>query len=203
MRVTVEFAPEIQMPNRRIGQAIGKETILECMITAFPHAVNYWEKDGRRITSSTKHRIEAYDEGDHTITLSLRVHNIEREDYGEYKCVAANALGRDTEIMHLYRFERPKPGGGKGHSGHRPSQSSTPRVIVEFPTKSTPAPNKPHKPYKPEKPDEKYNTITDPKIATSGRVTSGSKDGSHPNNLVLLSVTVFSCLYMIQKSMNV
>ena len=33
------------MPNRRIAQARGRETILECRITAYPHAVNYWEKD--------------------------------------------------------------------------------------------------------------------------------------------------------------
>ena len=79
-----------------------KDTILECIITAFPHAVNYWEKEGKRIMSSTKHRIEAYDEGDHTITLSLRVHDIDHDDYGEYKCVAANALGRDEEAMWLY-----------------------------------------------------------------------------------------------------
>ena len=119
---SLSVAPEIQMPNRRIGQAIGKETILECMITAFPHAVNYWEKDGRRITSSTKHRIEAYDEGDHTITLSLRVHNIEREDYGEYKCVAANALGRDTEIMHLYRKSNHQPGKVSTNKNTKPVQ---------------------------------------------------------------------------------
>jgi len=33
------------MPNRRIAQSRGRETILECRITAYPHAVNYWEKD--------------------------------------------------------------------------------------------------------------------------------------------------------------
>jgi len=67
------------MPNSRIAQARGRETILECRITAYPHAVNitadphavnYWEKDGRRVMSSARHRIEAYDEGAHTITLS-------------------------------------------------------------------------------------------------------------------------------------
>jgi len=75
------------MPNRRIAQARGRETILECRITAYPHAVNYWEKhvqphhqhhhhqsgywekDGRRVTSSARHRIEAYDEGAHTVTF--------------------------------------------------------------------------------------------------------------------------------------
>jgi hypothetical protein len=104
MRVSVEFAPEITMPNRRLGQQRGRETILECFINAFPHVANFWEKDGRRITSSAKHRIEAYDEGDHTLVLSLRIHEIEQSDYGEYRCVASNTLGTDQETMYLYEY---------------------------------------------------------------------------------------------------
>jgi len=62
-------SPEVTMPNVRIAQSRGRETILLCRITAYPHAVNYWEKDGQRVTSSARHRIEAYDEDAHTITL--------------------------------------------------------------------------------------------------------------------------------------
>ena len=98
--------PEVQLPNRRLGQMRGRETILECIITGYPLAVNYWEKDGRRLTSSAKYRLEAYDEGDSTLVLSLRIHDLEATDYGEYKCVAANALGRDEEIMFLYGESR-------------------------------------------------------------------------------------------------
>lgn len=91
------------MPNRRLGQVRGRETILECIITAFPHAVNYWEKDGRRISSSAaKYKTEAYDEGEHKIVLSLRIHEIDYTDYGEYKCVASNPLGQDQQVMYLY-----------------------------------------------------------------------------------------------------
>ena len=44
------------MPNRRISQQRNKETILECLITAFPHAVNFWEKDGRQLTNQIERR---------------------------------------------------------------------------------------------------------------------------------------------------
>ena len=101
-RSVVSVAPQIAMPNRRIGQQSGRETILECAITAFPHAVNYWEKAGRRITSSMKHRIEAYDEGEHTLTLSLRISDIDDADFGEYRCIASNSLGHDDGSMVLY-----------------------------------------------------------------------------------------------------
>jgi len=90
------------MPATRLGQARGRETILECRITAYPHAVNYWQKDGRRIVSSSKHRIEAYDEGEHRLTLSLRIVDIDAEDYGQYDCIAANALGTDQQTIHLF-----------------------------------------------------------------------------------------------------
>jgi len=95
-------APEIQLPNRRMGQAVGRETILECIITAYPQAVNYWEKDGRQVASSSKYRVDAYDEEDSRVVLSLRIHDIEQADYGEYTCVASNELGRDQETMYLY-----------------------------------------------------------------------------------------------------
>ena len=112
--------PRIILPNRRIGQAIGRETILECTITASPQAVSYWQKDGRKIMNAvnaasasaaasrspmsiagghggasaqptspvagaathlqhTKYRIEAYDEGDYTLTLSLRLQVCRRQ----------------------------------------------------------------------------------------------------------------------------
>ena len=33
---------------------------------------------------------------------SLRIHNIDHSDYGEYKCVASNPLGIDQQVMYLY-----------------------------------------------------------------------------------------------------
>ena len=47
-------APEIVLPNKRISQSRDRDTMLECLITANPHATIYWEKDGRRITSSSR-----------------------------------------------------------------------------------------------------------------------------------------------------
>jgi len=52
-----------------MGQSRGLNTILECFITAFPQTVNYWEKDGRRLSSSSKHHVDVYDDGDHRIVL--------------------------------------------------------------------------------------------------------------------------------------
>ena len=95
-------APEIKTTTKRIAQSRGRETILECVVIAFPHAVSYWQKNGLRIKNSLKYRIEAYDEGYHTLTLSLRIFITESGDYGEYQCVAANSLGSDEGVVNLY-----------------------------------------------------------------------------------------------------
>lgn len=62
----------------------------------------YWSKDGRTVHSSPRHHIEAYDDQDHRITLSLRIININPTDYGDYRCVAENSLGRDEQLVTLY-----------------------------------------------------------------------------------------------------
>ncbi|XP_070204446.1 opioid-binding protein/cell adhesion molecule homolog isoform X2 [Littorina saxatilis] len=105
IKVEVQFAPEIYLHNKRIGQDEGKETILECTVTAFPHAQAVWTRNGNEIrTLSQKYRLEIYDEDRHTITLSLRMFSIERHDFGTYTCIASNKLGEDSESMILYEY---------------------------------------------------------------------------------------------------
>ncbi|GFR96197.1 opioid-binding protein/cell adhesion molecule homolog [Elysia marginata] len=107
IKVNVEFAPEIYLPNKRIGQKRGMETILECTVTAFPHAMSFWQKDGERIaTSRPKYRLDVYLEGDNRLTLSLRLFDIEDSDYGPYTCVASNKIGEDSETMILYNYDK-------------------------------------------------------------------------------------------------
>ena len=85
-----------------MGQTLGRDTVLECVIVSSPQAIYYWEKDGRRITSSSKHAVDAYDEADHTLVLSLRVRHLTPSDYGTYNCVASNSLGVAQRAMTLY-----------------------------------------------------------------------------------------------------
>jgi len=63
------------MPNRRMGQARGRQTILECVITAFPSTVNYWQKDGQKLTSSGKYHVDVYDDGAQRIVMCVPHHD--------------------------------------------------------------------------------------------------------------------------------
>jgi len=109
MWVTVETfssAPEIQITKFRVEQPLGGEAVLECRITAAPQVIKLWYKSGQVIgTSSGKRLVEIHDDGDHTITLSLRISDINENDYGEYKCFGANQLGQSEKSVWLYRSE--------------------------------------------------------------------------------------------------
>ncbi|XP_052283270.1 limbic system-associated membrane protein-like isoform X2 [Dreissena polymorpha] len=109
IKVFVEFAPEVTLPTKRIGQLSGRETILDCEITAYPHGLAYWMKDNDEIDltrKEKKYEVEMYSgtEDSTKKTLSLRVKNIEHGDYGEYTCYAQNRIGRDQDSMILYDY---------------------------------------------------------------------------------------------------
>lgn len=82
---------------------MGKETILECVITANPQAVSKWTKDGVEVrTVSGKYRVEIYSESEDSIVLSLRILSVVEEDYGEYACESSSQMGSDKETMVLF-----------------------------------------------------------------------------------------------------
>lgn len=94
--------PEVWLDNYRLGQTVGKETILECKVTAFPQAVSIWKFQEQDLFNSLKHRIDVYQDRGHMLTLSLRIPNVTQDDFGQYSCYASNGFGMDEETMTLY-----------------------------------------------------------------------------------------------------
>lgn len=105
--VMVEFPPEVWLDNYRLGQTVGKETILECKVTAFPQAVSIWKFQEQDLFNSLKHRIDVYQDRGHMLTLSLRIPNVTQDDFGQYSCYASNGFGMDEETMTLYEYISP------------------------------------------------------------------------------------------------
>ena len=54
--------------------------------------------------SDIKFRIEIYNDHSEIYkkVLDLHIRNVEKEDYGNYTCIAYNKLGKDKETMLLY-----------------------------------------------------------------------------------------------------
>lgn len=107
INIEVQFPPEIHLLTKKMSQRLGKETILTCMISASPQAVGVWHKNGQKIESDWKIRSEIYIESPHTVSLDLKIMNLEEKDFGFYTCEASNELGGDSERMLLYE-EKPK-----------------------------------------------------------------------------------------------
>lgn len=80
-----------------------------------------WRFKGKDLKTTTKHRIEIYNDGNHRMTLSLRVMDITYADYGNYTCVAQNKLGTDEEIMILH---------GKNMNFHKVGVSSKVTSVI-------------------------------------------------------------------------
>jgi len=95
-------APEITVPNRRIGQKLGGEVVLECVIDAVPTASHYWTRDSLPVALSSKYVTDEFDELDGRVTLRLNIRNLQSTDYDDYQCVAANELGRTQKTVTLY-----------------------------------------------------------------------------------------------------
>ena len=49
----IQVAPEIVLKTKRIGQSLGKSTILQCSIHASPSLSSEWQRDGLKITSGS------------------------------------------------------------------------------------------------------------------------------------------------------
>ncbi|KAI8793144.1 protein amalgam-like isoform x2, partial [Biomphalaria glabrata] len=94
-------APEVTLPVKKIGQVRGKGTILECEVVANPLNLSSWKKKGIDLTKNPNYYVDAFSEKN-KVVLSLRIHAVTEEDYGEYECYAENLIGNDSEKMILH-----------------------------------------------------------------------------------------------------
>ncbi|XP_060082755.1 limbic system-associated membrane protein-like [Ylistrum balloti] len=111
IEVKVQFKPEIRLLNKRIGQYLDKETMLECIITASPQGSNVWRFGNIQpdIKEGWKYQLEVFEDSKYTVSLTLRIKNVRPEDFGTYTCEAANKLGHAKRDMLLYEYVVPTP----------------------------------------------------------------------------------------------
>ncbi|XP_048734566.2 limbic system-associated membrane protein-like isoform X2 [Ostrea edulis] len=132
--INVHFKPEVQVLNKKQKQDLGKDTILQCEISASPQAIVNWRKGHDVFTANNYHRItsEIYEKDIHTTVLHLRIQNLTWSDFGEYICEASNVLGKDLESMQLL------PINGIPISSKSTSKKNDPKpIIFNFSSSST------------------------------------------------------------------
>ncbi|XP_053390112.1 opioid-binding protein/cell adhesion molecule homolog, partial [Mercenaria mercenaria] len=100
------ICPEGYTSSKRIGQFVGRETILDCQIIANPQPDMYWLKGNSNLESldKDKYQVELYSSNIDTSvkTLSLRLTDLQQDDFGEYTCYAKNSIGKGFDSVVVY-----------------------------------------------------------------------------------------------------
>lgn len=126
--VEVEFKPVVTVPRPRLGQALQYDMDLECHIEAYPPPAITWHKDGIQLSNNQHYSISHFATADEFTDTTIRVITIEKRQYGNYMCKAANKLGSDEDYVELFETVIPvcPPACGQAPIGEAsiPSPSS-------------------------------------------------------------------------------
>lgn len=102
INVEVEFAPVITAPRPRLGQALQYDMDLECHVEAYPPPAIIWLKDDVQLSNNQHYSISHFATADEYTDTTIRVITIEKRQYGEYVCRAANKLGTAETKVELF-----------------------------------------------------------------------------------------------------
>ncbi|XP_025160650.1 lachesin isoform X2 [Harpegnathos saltator] len=107
INVEVEFAPVITAPRPRLGQALQYDMDLECHVEAYPPPAIIWLKSGVQLSNNQHYSISHFATADEYTDTTIRVITIEKRQYGEYVCRAANKLGTTETTVELFEISTP------------------------------------------------------------------------------------------------
>ncbi|XP_046743632.1 lachesin isoform X2 [Diprion similis] len=105
--VEVEFAPVITAPRPRLGQALQYDMDLECHVEAYPPPAITWMKDEVTLSNNQHYSISHFATADEFTDTTIRVITIEKRQYGQYVCKAANKLGTSETQVELFEISIP------------------------------------------------------------------------------------------------
>ncbi|XP_033150813.1 opioid-binding protein/cell adhesion molecule homolog [Drosophila busckii] len=96
----VNFAPTIWTRYDTIYVGLGQKLALECISEALPASINYWLKDEQLLPTGSYESLLI----DHVqrMVMRLTLRPVTKRDFGEYKCIAKNALGQTERSIILH-----------------------------------------------------------------------------------------------------
>ncbi|XP_011301828.1 lachesin [Fopius arisanus] len=119
INIEVEFSPVITAPRPRLGQALQYDMDLECHVEAYPPPAINWLKDDIVLSNNQHHSISHFATADEYTDTTIRIITIEKRQYGQYVCKAANKLGSAETTVELFETIIPvcPPACGQAHYG--------------------------------------------------------------------------------------
>ncbi|KAF7280562.1 septate junction protein lachesin [Rhynchophorus ferrugineus] len=130
--VEVEFAPVVTVSKPRLGQALQYDMDLECHVESYPPPAMRWEKDGITLSNNQHYEISDFATPDGFTDTTLRVVTIEKRQYGQYTCKAANKLGTSEAQVELFESIIPvcPPACGSSQYGNAATLSTSTAAIT-------------------------------------------------------------------------
>ncbi|XP_060646690.1 neurotrimin [Drosophila nasuta] len=98
--LVVNFAPTIWTRYDTIYVGLGQKLTLECVSESQPASVNFWIKDKDLLQGGTYESMAV--DHVHRIVMRLTIRPVSKRDFGEYKCIAKNAIGETERSITLH-----------------------------------------------------------------------------------------------------
>lgn len=141
----VQFRPVIRLPQTELAAQLQQaEARLTCFAELSPLGTYHWVKLGTRhnqqlvedddlslveheeLTNSDKFEIVIKEVNVEKVLMILNIRNIEKSDFGRYKCIARNALGIQSNSIRLYESSPFSLNSMFRGSGSNPAQTDSP-----------------------------------------------------------------------------
>ncbi|KAI4475471.1 hypothetical protein M0804_014283 [Polistes exclamans] len=99
----VHFHPMVQVPNQLVGAPTATNVTLVCHVEASPKAINYWTREsGEMIISNSKYSMSETKTSSYSVQMKLIIMNLQKQDYGGYRCISKNSIGDAEGSIGLY-----------------------------------------------------------------------------------------------------
>ncbi|XP_054008666.1 neurotrimin-like [Hylaeus anthracinus] len=103
----VHFSPMIYIQNQLVEAQEGQNMTLECNSEAFPVSINYWTKENNGIETTGEKYLQSQTESTYKVHMKLTILSVGMSDYGTYKCISKNALGKTDGTIKLHYIPTP------------------------------------------------------------------------------------------------
>lgn len=100
--ILVTDAPEVEAKRNIVHSGTGIESEMTCIVSAYPKAIIKWYKDEDEIVHKKGSIILHHGEMKNNRTRHvLKILHTAEKDFGEYKCLAQNAIGQAYRSIFL------------------------------------------------------------------------------------------------------
>ncbi|XP_037512660.1 uncharacterized protein LOC119389458 [Rhipicephalus sanguineus] len=106
----VTFPPLIKIHNWAVGASNGSSAVLECLVEAFPRALNAWlfGDHGTAVQPGARHTLREEEAGPYASRMQLRIDPVLPQDFGMYKCDSRNARGHAAGVLTVFQLDPSK-----------------------------------------------------------------------------------------------